>query len=47
MYENITVIKIVNVQLRIHDLLSIQEPQLLGLAVDRHVEGTQLATRVV
>lgn len=49
MHGNTKVIKTVHVKLhvRIPDILSKQEPQLLWLAVGRHVEGTQLATRVV
>lgn len=49
MHENTKVIKTVDVKLhvRIPDILSKQEPQLLWLAVGRHVEGTQLAKRVV
>lgn len=49
MNENTKVIKTVHVKLhvRIPDILSKQEPQLLWLAVGRHVEGTQLAKRVV
>lgn len=49
MHENTKVIKTVHVKLhvRIPDILSKQEPQLLWLAVGRHVEGTQLAKRVV
>lgn len=48
-HENTKVIKTVHVKLHVRfpDILSKQEPQLLWLAVGRHVEGTQLATRVV